>query len=95
LLRASTDAEIAVEVASRFSEDEARAPVRKLQRLVAEAQRFDFVHLGVDIDDYLDEQGELILRVRKRQSTKRPLPPARLDPRVAPSPAGEDLTRGR
>jgi hypothetical protein len=75
--RPATDIEIAVEVASRFTEDDARAAVRKLQRLVAEAQRTEYVHLGVDIDNYFDANGALILSVRKRQSAKRPLPPAR------------------
>jgi hypothetical protein len=79
LRREPSRAEIASGVAKEYHKGEpaVEAAERKMRRLIREAQRFEFVHLGVDIDDYLDEQGELILRVRKRQSTKRPLPPAR------------------
>jgi hypothetical protein len=48
-----------------------------MRRLIREAQQFEYFHLGVDIDDYYDEQGALLLRVEKRKSTKRPLPAAR------------------
>jgi hypothetical protein len=74
--RPPDDREIAVEVASRFTEHDARAAVRKLQRLVAEAQKTEYVHLGVSEDNYFYE-GELILQVRKRHSGKPPLPPPR------------------
>ena len=77
LHRQPTREELAVEVASCYSKQEAAGATEMLRRLIRESQRFEYVHLGVDIDDYLDAQGKRILRVQKRKSTKLPLPPAR------------------
>lgn len=53
------------------------ATLRKLGRLVRELRDYEYAHLGVDLDDFYDEEGKLILRVRTRKSVKRPLPPPR------------------
>jgi hypothetical protein len=71
-----TSADVAREVASRFTEHDARAAVRKIQRIVAEAKAYEYVHHGVNVDNYFHGD-ELVLQVRTRQSTKRPLPPPR------------------
>jgi hypothetical protein len=75
------DIEIATEVVKAYSESETlvKTALKKLERLATELKTFEYVHLGVDIDDYFDARGELILRVSKRKSTKRPLPPPRRD----------------
>jgi|SRR5664279_596699 len=44
--RAPTNAEIAREVAGQFSEADARAAVKKIQRLVAEAQTYEYRLIG-------------------------------------------------
>ena len=79
LRREPSRREIASAVAKEYRKGEpaVEAAERKMRRLIREAQCFEYFHLGVDTDNYFDAQGALILQVRKRKSTKLPLPRVR------------------